>query len=197
VINILIESLPEAVEIEGQTVEIDSDFRAALRVILAFEDATLADLEKQAILLDNLYPTLPDNVGQAFEQGIKFLNGGEVDPDDEGMPGPRLYSFERDANLIFAAFRQTHGIDLQAVAQLHWWVFLALFNDLGAETTFCQLISLRKRVRTGKASKEEKQMARDMGEAFDVPDLDTRNLDEKEQEREFLRLIEEGQKQRA
>ncbi len=195
-INILIESLPDAVEIDGQPIVIDTDFRTALRVILAFEDVTLADLEKQAILLDNLYPVLPDNVTEAFAQGMKFLNGGEVDSDDD-VPGLRLYSCERDANLIFAAFRQTHGIDLENVKDLHWWKFLALFNDLGAETTFCNLVGLRKRIKTGKASKEELSAVRDMREWIDLPEPDTRTPEEREQEAEFLRLVEEGQKRRA
>jgi hypothetical protein len=117
------------------------------------------------------------------------LNGDKTGNDDE--PGLRLYSFSKDADFIFAAFRQTHGIDLQKV-DLHWWEFLALFMDLGADTTFCQLVNLRKRVKTGKATKEEKQAARDMGDAFDIPEADTRTLDEKEAEAEFLKLVQGG-----
>lgn len=143
--------------------------------------------EKQVVLLENLYLNPPSDATAAIEHANWFLNGGKDASDDEPS-GPRLYSFSKDAAFIFAAFRQTHGIDLQKTT-LHWWEFLALFMDLGSETTFSSLISLRKRVKAGTATKEERAAAREMGEAFDVPEPDTRTLDEKETEAEFLRLV--------
>lgn len=134
-----------------------------------------------------VYVNMPQDIEQAIIKAHLFLNGGEITESDD--PPMRLYSFEKDANYIFAAFRQTHGIDLQTT-DLHWWKFLALFMDLGSETTFCQLVSLRKRIKTGKATKEERETAREMGEVFDVPEVDDRTLDEKEAEQDFLRKLE-------
>jgi len=193
-VNLLVEDLPEAVEIDGKAVPIRSDFRSCLRVILAFEDDELTGYEKQMILLANLYPDIPGNVQAAIEQAIKFLNGGKEDEDD-GQPHPRVYSFSKDAELIFSAFYQTHGVDLQT-AELHWWKFMALFMDLGADTAFCQLVNLRKRVKTGRATKAERKAAREMGAVFDVPETDTRTPDERDKEAEFLRLVQEGQARR-
>lgn len=193
--NILTDELPEWVEIDGIEYPINADFRACLRVILAFEDSELTGVEKQAILLTNLYPEQPHDPGKAIELGVKFLNGGE-EAESEGQSGPRVYSFAKDANYIFAAFQQTHNVDLET-AEMHWWKFLALFMDLGSETTFCQLVGLRKRVKTGRASKEERRAAREMGEVFEVPELDARTPEERNQEAEFLRLVQEGQKQHA
>jgi hypothetical protein len=156
-------------------------------VILAFEDDQLTGYEKQMIMLENLYPQPIEDVQAALEMGMKFLDGGKVGEDEDS--GPRLFSFEKDANLIFAAFRQTHGIDLQNIEYLHWWSFLALFMDLGADTAFCNLVGLRKRVKSGKATKEERETAREMGDMFDVPEIDDRTLEEKEKEAEFLRLV--------
>lgn len=133
---------------------------------------------------------MPNDARAALEQANLFLNGGKVS-DDEGESGPRLYSFSKDANFIFSAFRQTHGIDLE-VTDLHWWKFLALFMDLGSETTFCNLIGLRKRIKNGTATKDERQIAREMGQIFEVPEPDTRTLEEKEKEAEFLRLVSQG-----
>jgi hypothetical protein len=158
-------------------------------VILAFEDDQLTNAEKQMIMLQNLYPEPIEDVKTAFEQGMKFLDGGKVNEEEDN--GPRLFSFEKDASLIFSAFRQTHGIDLET-AELHWWKFLALFMDLGADTAFCNLVGLRKRVKNGTASKEEKAMAREMGDMFDVPEPDTRTPEEREQEAEFMRMVNGG-----
>jgi hypothetical protein len=166
---------------------INSDYRTALTIVLAFEDETLTGYEQQAILLSNLYDDIPVNTQAAIDQANKFLNGGKIS-EAEPQSTLRLYSFSKDAGYIFAAFRQTHGIDLQKV-DLHWWEFLTLFMDLGADTTFVNLIGLRKRIKTGTASKEERQAARDMGDLFDIPEIDTRTLSEKEAESEFMKLV--------
>ena len=188
--NILTDTLPESVVIGAKDFAIRTYFRVCLKTIMAFEDPELTPQEKTSILLSNLYPEIPSDIETAIQQANLFLNGGKVN-EEESEPSPRVYSFSKDANFIFAAFRQTHSIDLQK-ADLHWWEFLSLFMDLGSETTFCQLVSLRKRIKTGKASKEERQAAREMGDLIEVPEFDDRTLAEKEAEADFLRKI--GQK---
>lgn len=172
------------------------DFRVCLKVITAFEDPELTGFEKQLVMLKNLYPSIPEDIKAATIQAVKFLDGGK-EHREEGEPSPRLYSFSKDAGFIFSAFKQTHNIDLASTEEMHWWKFLALFMDLGSETTFCSLTGLRKRVKNGTATKEERQAAREMGDTFDVPELDTRTLDEKEQEEEFMKLVREAEKIRA
>ncbi len=191
--NILTDALPESVTISNTEYLVNPDFRTCLKIIMAFEDPELTPQEKQVILLSMLYVNVPPDVQQAIEVAMWFLNGG-MQSENENAP-MRLYSFAKDSNFIFAAFRQTHGIDLQT-ASLHWWKFLALFMDLGSETTFCQLTALRKRLKTGKATKEEKQFAHEVPELVDIPDIDDRTLEEKEMEAEFLRKVEEAQRKR-
>jgi hypothetical protein len=185
--NIITDILPTAVEIDGVECPINTDFRSCLRVIMAFEDDELTGYEKQMVMLDVLYPEIPNNVQMAIEQGIKFLNGGkDNEPADEDPT--RLYSFAKDSNFIFSAFKQTHNVNLQT-DNMHWWEFLSLFMDLGSETVFCNLLGLRGRVADGTATKEDKQMAEKMGDIFDVPQPDTRTLKEKEQEAQFMQLV--------
>jgi hypothetical protein len=191
--NLLVDELPETVDIGGKPYPIVTDFRAALRCILAFEDDSLTAYEKQTVMLCNLYPAMPPDALEAMKQAAWFLNGGRESDDSAG--GPRVYSFGKDANLIFAAFRQTHQIDLKT-AQLHWFEFLALFMDLGSETTFCNLVSLRKRIKTGKATKDERRAALEMGELFDVPDVDDRTIEQREAERQFDEAVAEGMRKR-
>lgn len=187
--NILVEELPEAVQIGESVYPIVTDFRAALRVYLAFEDDDLAAREKIMILLANLYPETPDDIEGAIMQGLKFLNCGEEAKNE--TDAPRLYSFTKDASLIFAAFHQTHGIDLET-AEMHWWKFWALFMDLGADTAFCNLVSLRKRVNEGTATKEERRAVQKMGAAFDVPQH--HSPEEKAAAAEFWRADAERQR---
>lgn len=192
--NILTDELPDCVEIGDRIVDLNTDFKTCLRIIMAFEDPELTAVEKQTVLLTNLYGDQDlGDLREAITQGVKFLNGGGGDSEKDQGWSPRTYSFSKDANYIFAAFKQTHNIDLEE-SDLHWWKFIALFMDLGADTTFCQLVGLRKRVKTGKATKEEKTAAREMGSVFEIPELDTRTIEEKEAERRFMNLVISGGK---
>lgn len=192
--NLLADALPDAIEVAGEVVPIDTDFRAALRCILAFEDEDLTQLERGMVLVGNLYLEPPGDLDAAVTQAIRYLNGGEDATGEDDGPSLRLYAFAKDERLIYAAFQQTHGIDL-AAAELHWWQFLALFMDLGHETAFCNLVALRKRVKTGKATKEERAAYREMGESADVPERQT--PEERAKEDEFMRLVREGAQRRA
>jgi len=190
--NILVDALPETVTIDGEEYPINYDFKSCLRIILAFEDNSLAPQEKQTVMLANLYPKMPDNIEAATERAGWFLNGGRENEEEQEITGPRVYSFAKDASYIYAAFRQTHGIDLQK-ENLHWWEFLALFMDLGSETMFCQLVSLRKRIKEGTATDDERKMAQSMGELIEVPELDDRTIEEKEMYEAFMKAVREGE----
>lgn len=185
--NILTSALPETVKIGGVEYPIDTDYRTALTIILAFEDGDLTAAEKQLVMLANLYPTPPKDIRGAIERAGWFMNGGKESRDSDS--GPRVYSFSKDADFIFAAFKQTHGVDLQSES-LHWWKFLALFMDLGSETTFCQLVNLRRKVKTGKASKEERHAAFAMGDVFNLPEVDDLTLEEREANAWFDKLTQ-------
>lgn len=204
--NILIDKLPEYITIEDQKVLIDSDFRSCLSTILAFEDEELSNQEKYEILLLNTYTTIDEfiqiHVEEAIRQAILFLNGGkdeqinETENNNQPMRIMRLYSFGKDADYIFSAFRQTHGIDLNDIDYMHWWKFLAYFMDLGSDTTFSGIVNLRKRIKTGKATKEERAAAREMKSLFDLSDYDNRTDEQKERYEKFMAAVKEGERLR-
>jgi hypothetical protein len=189
--NILTQSLPETVTVDGREYPIDADFRSCLNIVLAFDDAELTGQEKQAILLNNLFIEMPDNIEAALTAASLFINGNQP-RDEETEAQPVYYSFQKDSRFIFSAFQQVHKIDLETTS-LHWWKFCALFVGLfGSETPFANLVSLRQRVHSGKATKEERQAAEDMGDMFVIEQPDTRTQEEKEAEAEFLRLLGQG-----
>jgi len=175
-VNILVNALPQSVEIDGTEYELNTDYRASLFTILAFEDSELTQSEKVSLMLDNLFFEIPSDLLAAVKKAQWFLNAGRENKDDGSR---RLYSFEKDANLIFAAYQQTHGIDLQS-AKMHWWKFLALFMDLGADTAFCSLVGLRSRYYAGKCTKEEKAAIREMGDTFEIAQDSYYSPEEKE-----------------
>jgi len=192
--NILIDELPKSLEIEGIDYPINYDYESCLNIIMAFEDEDLLYDEKIfSIMLSCLYKKIPTNLQLAIDNAFWFLNGGETQSENENnydIP-VRLYSFTKDANYIYAAFRQTHGINLRSV-KMHWWEFIALFMDLGSETSFTNLVNLRKRIKDGTATKEEKDMAMKMGDIFDLPEYDRRTYEEKMEDYEKEIIWEEN-----
>jgi len=134
-----------------------------------FENPEFDQDEKGYLMLNRLYRDLPDDrdgefYQEALSKATKFLNAGdETGQETEGKP--RLYSFDKDARLIYSAFSQTHGVDLQT-ADMHWWRFIALFMDLGADTAFNSMVNLRKRYHEGKLTDEEKKLVARLGNDF-------------------------------
>lgn len=180
--NILLDSLPTTIG----GVKVNTDFRCCLPIIMAFEDNDLTPEEKAAVLVADLFSAPPRAVDEELlRAALEFLNCGEEPA--EGAPLTRVYSFAQDANYIYAAFRQTHGIDLRR-ARMHWWEFVALFLDLGADTVFCQMVGLRKRVAEGTATPEERKVAAQ----FEVEQLDTSTIEQKENYDNFQRSLHAG-----
>jgi len=157
---------------------------------MAFEDNELSNYEKQVILLGNMYPVIPENTEKAVEMAVKFLDGGKGNEEHGEGTSERFFSFQKDANYIFSAFKQTHGIDLEKENDLHWFKFMALFMDLGGDTFFCTLAGLRKRIKSGKGTEEDYKMARELGEIFELDEADTRTPEEIEMDEIFDRALE-------
>jgi len=134
-----------------------------------------------------LYQERPENIQEAMKKGVEFLNGGSSQKMEDA--GSRVFSFQKDSRLIMAGFRQTYQIDLQE-SNLHWWTFITLFMDIGPDTTFSNLVSLRQKVSKGKASVEEKKLARELGDVFLLDDVVFKDLEMLEAEKIFFDALE-------
>ncbi len=187
--SILTEQLPTAVEIDGIVYDLNSDFRTCLEIILAFEDPDLTNHEKQMVMLQLLYREIPGNIPEACRLAVKFLDCGDDQKDagdsDNGIG--RLYSFEQDAKYIYSAIKQSHGVDLETVEYLHWWKFSYMFLDLREECFFHRIINLRRNLKLGKLSKEEKELYVRIQNIVDLPEI--RTQEERRVADEFILLL--------
>lgn len=186
--NILTDQLPEAVEIDGNIYELNTDFRTGIEIMLVFEDPELTPHEQMLVMLTLLYKEMPSDLEEACRLAVKFLNcGEEEDREGSGQSVDRLYSFEKDARYIYSAIKQSHNVDLESVSYLHWWKFNYMFLDLAKECFFLQLINLRKKKLTGKLTKEEQEYCNTIREIIELPCYVSSA--EKEKENEFMRLL--------
>lgn len=182
--NVLTDKFPTKIRIDDKVYEINADFRNCIRIIQAFEDDDLSIMDKYEILIRRLYMQIPKNIQLAIERGIEFLDLGKKPDLDRAAPR-RVYSFEKDAQYIYTAIKQTHQIDLEEVDFLHWWKFVYLFSDVNADCTFSNMVSLRDKRNCGKLSKEERAI---FNRSKDLLDLDY-NIEPSEEENEFMRRL--------
>lgn len=139
--NILINRLPDSATIGGKRYPIETDYRAAVE----FELMTEAGVDDLAELLSPFYPYgLPSDPTAATEAALWFYRCGEDIPEqkEEGAKKPRSYSFEVDADVIFADFWRYYKIDLSREL-VHWWAFRALLAGLPEESGYKQRVYYR------------------------------------------------------
>jgi len=163
--NILTSTLPKSLTVNGEEYAIYWDHRSCLRIMAALESGDLTRWEQYLYLVQALYEDVPSDFNAALMQALWFLHGGrELEEASAKADTRRTFSYEQDAELIYAAFSTRHGIDL-AVTDLHWWRFRALFSDL-RETTFSELCSMRKRYYDGDCNPKELEAIAEMGDSF-------------------------------
>lgn len=172
----LTDAFPTKVEVSGKVHTLNTDFRTGLKIMQAFEDEKLLPFEKQFIMCFLLYKKIPDNFQDACKAALCFLNCGKVQQETEA--GCRVYSFTKDAELIYSAFLQTYGVDLkQSRTLMHWWKFCAMFGDLSPDTSFDIIRSFRDRHNRGKLTKDEQlvwmQNAAILDLDYEEPDTET------------------------
>lgn len=168
--NVLTDNFPTKIKVNNKILKINPDFRNCIKIIEAFEDEDLFVDEKYLILIKRLYiDEIEDNdIEEAILKGIKFLDLGEENKDDNTIIKKRLYSFTKDDNYIYTGIRQSHNLDLNSIEYLHWWNFVYLFLDIGQDCMFNQLIYYRQRKNEGKLTKDERKVYLSMRKILDL-----------------------------
>lgn len=181
--NILLDILPETVDIDGIEYQINSDFRISILFELLMQDDELGKRQKLVQGLQLYYPEIPHNVTMAVDKMIWFYRcGKETGSGGHGSGSGRakqIYSFEYDDDYIYAAFLEQYGIDLQDIEELHWWKFRALFRGLSEDTEFVKIMGYRSVKTTSKMSKEQREFYKKMQSIHALPITDAeRKADE-------------------
>ena len=153
--------LPTSLDVAGTTYPIDSDFRAVLNALLAYDDPDLTDAEKMELLLDNIFPNFrqipPQDMAEAYKAAIGFIDAGQ---ESDGNV-KRSMDWEQDAPLIFPAVNRVAGCDVRGLPYLHWWTFTGYFMEI-RDSVFSSVLSLRqKRSRGKKLEKREEEFWRE------------------------------------
>lgn len=176
--NILIDNLPDTVVINETDYPIHTDFRLWIR----FELLMLGRLDEKKVagLLIMCYKQLPSDLREALRALMGFYAGCSPNGQEgEAERSKPIYSFEHDADYIYAAFMAQYGIDLQ-VAELHWWQFKALFKSLNDTNQIVKIMEYRSIDLSKIKDKEQRKHYRKMKALYKLPD--PRSEEEKERD---------------
>lgn len=155
--------LPTSVEVGGAELPIRSDFRAALDCIQIVSDPELGNDDRTLLLLEFFYDSWDEQIGdeviehgwmdidprdyqEAVDRALWFIGGGK---EAARARRPKLMDWEQDFPIIAAPVNRVLGFECREVPYLHWWTFLAAYNEIG-DCLFANVVSIRKKKAQGK-----------------------------------------------
>lgn len=174
--NILIDKLPETVEVNGQEVGVNSDFRVFILFEQILRDYELDKEAKIKKCLSLFYKDNPSNLVEAVQQMFNFYSMSFMNDFHSAKKGKgskknkNLYDWDLDQGYIYSAFLTQYRIDLQEIDYLHWWKFRFLFMSLDEDNKISKIIGYRD-VDTSKIKdKEEKKHYEKLKKEFAIPE---------------------------
>lgn len=136
----LYDRLPDRVEASGRRYKVDLDFRNVLRMMEVMGRDDLIPQARDWLALKCIMRRPPKHPAPLLAAVRALLFPARKGGDD----GKRLTSFEQDADLIRAAFRQAYRIDLYR-DKLHWMEFSALLAALPEGSRYSDVLGIRAR----------------------------------------------------
>ncbi len=171
--NILIDTVPTSVDIDGVEYEINSNFRYGILFELLMQDSTIEEKDKIYMALDLYYPVIPTNIDEAIEKILWFYKCGKdeakVKSTGKDRGATQIYSFEYDDDYIYSAFLDQYRVDLQDIKYLHWWKFKAMFKSLKEDNMIVKIMGYRSIDLSKIKDKEQKEYYKRLKEMYKIP----------------------------
>lgn len=170
----LFERLPDSITVDGKRYRCNFDFRNVLKMLEIMQrDDILPDARDY--LCARCVCKAPRNAGKVYAVLLSTLF-----PHTPETGNKRITSYEQDAGLIRAAFRQVYNIDLFR-DRLHWFEFVELLQFLPDGCRYEETIGIRARPMPAATKYNQKEREWLMKAKQSV----ALHLTEKEQERKY------------
>ena len=135
----LYERLPDSVIVNGKRVKVDLDFRNVLRMMEILDRSDLMPEAREYLAAKCVCKRPKPGVVNA----VRALLFPPVKRKSEAGKKP-VTSYEQDAWMIRAAFRQCYGVDLWR-DKLHWFEFADMIHALPDGNRYMETIGIRVR----------------------------------------------------
>ena len=134
----LYEALPDKLEHHGKEYRLYASFDRVLEALSFVKRKDFSDAEKTEYITFLLFGDGVDPNAELVGAALALLC-----PASENS-GVRSFDWEQDAAVIYASFLSAYGIDLFSMrGKLHWVAFIALLQNLPADSAFGRLIQIR------------------------------------------------------
>lgn len=197
--NVLLDELPkEWKSNDGKKYPINWWFQIGIQIFLLKDDEEMSDQERIAHVIDLLFDDNP--IPPDLDECVKwFLNGWNHDNTLNKESDIKILDFDVDQFRIYADFRQIYGINLND-CNLHWWEFMGLLWNMPHEqSSFIQVIDIRKKKIKPKMSAEEKKAIKEAQQVYGLGKRDIKKEYTPEQIEkidDFDRMMEERRNNR-
>lgn len=174
--NLILDGLPDKVEVAGQSIPINTDFRIGILVEELLSDGSMSEEAQLLTLLDLYYSDVDFEeavIPEALERICWFYRCGcePIAKTGGSAEDEPKFSYEYDADYIYAAFLSAYKIDL-STTNLHWWQFRALFRALPDDTQFMKIVGYRAMKIPSDLPKKQKDHYNRMKRLYALPDTE-------------------------
>lgn len=164
----LVEPLVTTITIGDEEWTVDLSFDNVLRWYILLDDDAIDDAQKiylafnafvgegTDVTADQMVSAVSE-ISKYVQQTVYGDSDDEPNVDLKGDPVPqeRFFSYEQDADAIFASFMADYRIDLiEQQGKLRWEKFKAMFDGLSETTQFRRIVAIRQRPTNGLEGEE-------------------------------------------
>lgn len=142
--NLLLESLPDSINVKGIEIPVYTDFRYWMK----FNEVLINEMDDEKIV-DEMIKLFSDtdlleglSADAVIDKVCDFLSCGKYSTEKQPRQGPDTFSFTYDSDYILSAFRQFYQIDL-TVEKIHWWTFISLLNAINGDCELKERVRIR------------------------------------------------------
>ena len=136
----LFERLPDSITVDGKRYRCDFDFRNVLKMLDIMQRTDLVPDARDYLCARCCVKNAPKNASKLYAALCSTLFPQAPATGEKR----RITSYEQDAGLIRAAFRQVYGIDLFR-EDLHWFEFTELLSNLPEGNRYEEVLGIRAR----------------------------------------------------
>lgn len=183
--NLFYEDYPKSILVDGEEIQIITDFRSYIQLFDMLKDDSINSVEK-AMVIREYFKADPPNFSNAIDALLDFVTMEEIpkcgvymngENEDDDVRKKELYSFSIDYPFIFSAFLQEYGINIRTIKYMHWWEFRMLFDGLSDNTEIKKRIMYRSMDLNEIKDKAEKKRIQKIQNQIRLPDNELSDYD--------------------
>lgn len=184
-INLLLDNIDKIVK-DRIKIKFDTNFRTSILFETLMQDSKFSIQAKTYQALRLFYPNLEQvkDIQKAIKDIIWFYTIGKSEEEKTSQKkkknNKQIYSYIFDNDLIYSAFKDQYGVDLEEIDYLHWWKFKAMFNGLKSDNKIVEIMGYRAMDLTKLKDKDMKKNYKELQEIYKLPDM--RSEEEKEED---------------